>query len=83
MYLTSAVTLLKSALVSPTKASLPGRESATLFIYLFFLVATEKRKWANAVTTYQPIKKVKAVCTGTVNKQTLQAQIHNLACSTT
>lgn len=47
MDFTSAVTLLKSALVSSTKASLSARESAKSFFQLH--VATEKRKWANAV----------------------------------
>lgn len=68
MYLTSAVTLLKSAIVSPTKVSLPAREG----VKPFFLVTMWPLKRGNGpmlFTTFQSINEVRALCTGTANKQ--------------
>lgn len=47
MHSTLAVTLLKSALASSTKASLQGKGKCEIMFLV--TVATEERKWANAV----------------------------------
>lgn len=55
MCLTSALTLLKSALVSPTKASPPGRESAKS-LFLLHVWQLKRGNGAMVFTAFQANK---------------------------